>query len=92
MSWRLPCLLSPACHLPEAFAAGAALPVEPSVAALEKGLAGFLRLSPAELEVMGAAGHDLVADHFSWSRVAALTGQLYGWLLDGGEVPPFVTL
>jgi poly(glycerol-phosphate) alpha-glucosyltransferase len=90
MSWGLPCLLSPACHLPEAFAAGAALPVEPTVTDLERGLARFLRLSAGERRAMGAAGRALVAERFTWSRVAAQTRDLYAWLRDGGDVPGFV--
>ena len=34
MAYRLSCLLSNACNLPEAFAVGAAVPVEPDPVAL----------------------------------------------------------
>ncbi|MEB3322634.1 MAG: glycosyltransferase [Synechococcaceae cyanobacterium] len=90
MSWRLPCLLSPACNLPEAYTAGAALPVDPTAASLATGLRALMGLSAAERQAMGRAGRALVAERFTWPRVARQTRQLYEWLLGGGEAPDFV--
>ncbi len=90
MSWSLPALLSPACHLPEAVAAGAALAVEPMQAHLQSQLRQLFRLGDAERSAMGAHGRALVAERFSWPRIARQTQALYGWLLGGGEPPAFV--
>lgn len=87
MAHRLPCLLTPGCHLPEAIAAGAALAVEPTQASLTAGLQELFALPPQRLEAMGEAGRALVQERFSWPRVAADTAALYRWLNDGGPTP-----
>lgn len=92
MAHRLPCLLSRACNLPEAFAAGAAFEVEPEPAALAASLRQLFMLSPDERTAMGSAGRHLVEEHFSWDRVAAQTSELYHWILGGGSRPSFVEL
>lgn len=90
MSHRLPCLLSHACNLPEAFTAGAALPADPGdlTVALER----LFALSDAERAAMGTAGLALVQECFSWPQVARQTLELYRWILDGGARPGFVEL
>ncbi|MCT0198185.1 glycosyltransferase [Synechococcus sp. CS-1325] len=90
MSWSLPALLSPACHLPEAIAAGAALAVDPEQVVLRHRLIQLFNLSEAERSAMGAKGRELMATRFSWPRIAHQTAELYGWLLGGGEAPDFV--
>jgi poly(glycerol-phosphate) alpha-glucosyltransferase len=90
MAHRLPCLLSTACNLPQAFTAGAALPAEPEPKALAASLQQLFALSPAERAAMGGAGQDLVRQQFSWHQIANQTRQLYSWILGGGERPSFV--
>lgn len=92
MAYRLPCLLSAACNLPDAFTAGAALPAPPEPVALATALQQLFALSAAEREAMAAAGQAHVATHYSWSEVAEQTRQLYQWILGGGERPGFVRL
>jgi len=92
MGHRLPCLLSDACNLPQAFSAGAALPAAPQPAALVMALERLFALSPAERAAMGAAGAALVHEQFSWPQVAEQTRQLYTWILAGGTPPAFVQL
>jgi glycosyltransferase involved in cell wall biosynthesis len=92
MASRLPCLLSRACNLPEAFRAAAALPAEPDPAALAASLRQLFALSPADRAAMGAAGQALVRERFSWPVVAEQTRELYSWILGGGERPAFVEL
>jgi poly(glycerol-phosphate) alpha-glucosyltransferase len=41
---------------------------------------------------MGAAGRALVAERYSWPRVAGHTLELYRWILGGGERPAFVEI
>jgi poly(glycerol-phosphate) alpha-glucosyltransferase len=90
MAHRLPCLLSSACNLPEAFSAGAALAAEPNPELLAAALHQLFALSPAERSAMGAAGRALVAARYSWPQVAEQTRQLYAWIQGGGPSPSFV--
>jgi len=90
MAHRLPCLLSSACNLPQAFRAGAALAAPPEPEALAAALRQLFALSPAERSTMGAAGRQLVAARYSWPQVAQHTRQLYQWILGGGAFPSFV--
>ncbi len=90
MSWQLPVLLSQACNLPEAYAVGAALRVEPTADDLERMIRQLLHLPEDERTAMGERGKALVEAQFSWPRVAAMTAGLYAWLLGGGECPAFV--
>ena len=48
--------------------------------------------SAADLAAMGARGAALVEQRFLWSRVAAETLRLYGWLLGEATRPEFVVL
>jgi len=90
MAYRLPCWLSHACNLSEAFEVGAAHPAEPDPPTLARALKHLFTLSPADLEAMGVAGHTLVAERYSWQRVAQQTRLLYEWVRGGGERPWFV--
>lgn len=95
MAWGLPCLLSAACNLPAAFRAGAAWESPPDAALLEIQLARWVtaaRTDASALASMGAAGHTLVSQQFSWPQVAAQTAELYSWLLGKTERPGFVDL
>ncbi len=92
MAHRLPCLLSAACNLPEAFDVGAALRTEPEPEALAAALRQLFALTSAERVAMGCAGRAMVAAHYSWPRVAVQTIELYSWILGGGERPGFVQL
>jgi glycosyltransferase involved in cell wall biosynthesis len=85
MSWGLPCLLTEACNLPEAFTAGAALLVTPTSAGLQQGLQALMAMSEPERRGIGAAGSQLVRQRFGWAEVAEATGAVYRWLL--GEAP-----
>ncbi len=90
MANRLPCLLSTACNLPQAFTAGAALLAEPETKDLANSIQQLFSLSPADRTAMGIAGQELVFQHFSWNQVADQTSQLYSWILHGGGKPGFV--
>lgn len=90
MAWGLPCLLSPGCHLPEAFRVGAAWSAPPDPAVLLAVLRRWQRLSPGAAAAMGAAGRRLVAGHHSWDRVARQTAELYAWLKGQAARPAWV--
>ncbi len=87
MSWSLPCLLSPACNLPEAFGAGAALPVTPDATNLAKPLHALLAMPEAERLQMGAAASRLMQRRYSWPQAAEATTAVYRWLMGEGPRP-----
>lgn len=90
MAWGLPCLLSPACHLPGAFQVGAAWAAPPDPQVLMAVLQRWHRLSPSAAAAMGAAGLQLVACHHGWDRVARQTEELYAWLQGQAARPAWV--
>ena len=92
MAYQLPCLISPACNLPDAFRLGAAIPTDPDPAAIAASLQQLFDLGTEDRSAMGAVGHALVREHFSWPVIAEQTFQLYSWMLGGGEPPGFVEL
>ncbi len=91
MAHGLPCLLSSACNLPEAFEQAAALRAEPNAEALSMAMKQMFSLTEQERKTMGESGRALVAQNYSWPQVAAQTLDLYNWVLGSGEHPPFVS-
>ena len=85
-----PVLMTPACNLPEGFAATAALRVEPNPESLATGLEHLFRLSRGELERMGERGRILVREQFAWTRLATEMAAVYSWILGRGEQPACV--
>lgn len=81
MSFGLPAVLTPACHLPEAVYAEAALCAEPT----ENGIAAALRklfaLKGSQLTDMGQRGEHLVSTAFTWESVARRMMAVYKWLI-----------
>lgn len=66
--------------------------VERTAQALRSALDAASRLPAEELRQMGLRGRRLVAEKYTWSRVACLTVELYDWLLGRRDRPDFVTL
>jgi glycosyltransferase involved in cell wall biosynthesis len=69
--------------------AGAGWWVEPSVDAIADALESAMRLDRAARAEMGLRGHSL-AGSFSPDRVASQLTNLYRWLQNQAEIPPFV--
>ena len=92
MASRLPVVLTPECHFPDALAHGAALEAAPQVKALEQQLSVLLEMSEAQRAQMGARGHQLVARDYSWQRVASDLKSLYQWCIHGGDAPACVEI
>ena len=90
MSHGLPCLLSSACNLPEAFDANAAYIAEPDVSTLITTLKELFLRSHAELLATGANGRYLTQSHFDWDYVARLFGDVYRWILGAASKPACV--
>ena len=85
-----PVLMTPECNLPEGFAAGAAIQVETAEASLAAGLNELRGMTDAERAAMGARGHDLVCERFTWTQVANQMQAVQLWLLGGGPKPDSV--
>ncbi len=91
LTWRLPVLATPACNLPEAFQAGAGIPLAPGAAGVAEGLSRLFALGPAALDGMGRRGAALARDRFDWRRIAARWARVYAWQLGQGRRPEFVS-
>ena len=88
----LPVLMTPQCNIPEGFAAAAALRVETRAEDLARGLQELFSMTDAERREMGAKGHRLVSEKFTWPKVAREMKAVYEWLLGGGSPPACVTV
>jgi poly(glycerol-phosphate) alpha-glucosyltransferase len=82
-SYGLPALISKECHLDVGFQRGAAIRVDPNVPSIEAGLRAFFGKPIAELVTMGENGRALVAQLYTWERVAKQFSLVYGWMLGG---------
>ena len=69
-------ILSPGCHFAEVESAGAGVVVEAEAAAMADALTRLLA-SPTRLHEMGQAGRRLVAERYSWDRIAARLADIY---------------
>jgi glycosyltransferase involved in cell wall biosynthesis len=86
-AYAKPVLMTPACNLPEGFAAGAAIRLDPTVEGVEKGLRQLFETSGSELAEMGRHGKALVEDRFTWDKVTSQVKETYEWMLGGGPAP-----
>lgn len=89
-AYRLPVVMTPPCNLPEGFAAGAALRVEPEADSIARGLADLFAMPTAALREMGERGRQLVEARFLWPAIAKQVAEVHEWLLGGGAKPGFV--
>jgi poly(glycerol-phosphate) alpha-glucosyltransferase len=87
---RLPVLMTPHCHLPEGFEAGAALRAQPDPVSIAQGLLELISMSEDTRAGMGRRGRALVEARFSWNVVAAEMSRVYAWLLAAGPRPASV--
>lgn len=87
-----PVLMTPACNLPEGFAAGAALRITPDVQGLKHGLRELFQCGDRDLALLGQRGRELVTARFTWPRVALQTHEVCAWLLGGGTRPACVEM
>lgn len=89
-SYELPVLMTSACNLPDGFAAGASLEIEPAEEGIVSGLRALFEMSENEMEHMGFKGRRLVAEKYNWKTVADHLYQVYSWILGGGAHPSYV--
>lgn len=86
-AFRLPVLMTPACNLPEGFAAGAALSIATAPEAMAETLQNALTTAPQSLRAMGLAGRQLVDHQFTWQKVSDQIGAVYAWCANQGPRP-----
>ena len=91
MAYQLPCLLSEACNLPDAFAVDAAIRAEPESANLITSLNSLFSLSDVERSLMGQAGFQLIVEKYNWNTVAKKFQFLYEWATGCCDRPDFVS-
>jgi len=91
-SYAKPVLMTPECNLPEGPEAGAALCINPTVEAIERGLKRLYLMSDRERQAMGERSLQLVKERFVWSKVAQDMIAVYRWLLGVAEPPDCVRL
>jgi poly(glycerol-phosphate) alpha-glucosyltransferase len=89
-SYALPVLMTPACNVPEGFAAGAALEIGTEPGSIAEGIRALIALPETERRAMGACGRRLVEERFTWPRVAAAMAEVYRWVAGGGPRPACV--
>jgi len=87
-----PVMMTPMCNLQEGFELGAAIEVQPEVGSLQKGLLNLMAMTEEEQRAMGLRGRQLVKDRFTWSQVGAQMGEVYQWLIHGGNPPKCVLI
>jgi glycosyltransferase involved in cell wall biosynthesis len=82
-----PVLMTPECNLPEGFTANAAIRIEPSVESIVQGLDMLFQSSISDLQSIGSRGRALVAEKFTWPKIAMEMKSVYEWVLGGGAKP-----
>ena len=85
-----PVLMSDECNLPEGFAAGAAIRLEPAPNGIAVGLGQLFTASRPGLQQMGSRGRGLVAMRYTWRKAAAELKLVYDWVLGLGPKPSCV--
>ena len=85
-----PVLMTSACNLPEGFAAGAALRIEPDAVIIAQGLRALFEMSCDDRRVMGQNGRALAERKFDWQMVAAQMAEVYAWVVGAGSKPACV--
>lgn len=91
-SYALPVLMTAQCNLSEGFGAGAAIRIEPDPASIAAGLRKMFAMPSSEWQAMGDRGRLLVAERFSWPKIAMQMKGVYDWVLGGGPKPACITL
>jgi poly(glycerol-phosphate) alpha-glucosyltransferase len=89
-AYAKPVLMTPACNLPEGFAAAAGLRIEPTQEGIADGLRRLFGMSPDDLRAMGRQGRALAESKFDWRTVAAQMASVYEWVVGGGAKPDCV--
>jgi len=87
-----PVAISHNCYFPDVPAAGAGWLTGVTESEIDTVLSIALNTPAAELAAMGRNGAKLVADKYSWIKVASQFAELYDWILGGNAPASFAVL
>lgn len=87
-----PAVMTPACNLPEGFAAGAALSTGTSADEIKESLLELFETEGPERTAMGERGRALVSEKFAWPGIAGEMKKVCDWVVGGGAAPASVRL
>ncbi len=87
-AYATPVFMTAACNLPEGFAAEAAVEITTAPEEIASTLTSHL--GDRHFLALGRNGRALVAEKFTWSRIAHLQRDVYRWLAAGGAPPSHV--
>jgi poly(glycerol-phosphate) alpha-glucosyltransferase len=85
----LPVLCTAQCNLPEGFAAGAGIRIDPNSGSIASGMERLFA-SETERRDMGIRGRALVEQSFTWPQIAGQMSAVYHWLLGRAARPDCV--
>lgn len=85
-----PVLMTPQCNMPDGFAAGAAVRIDPEPKSIAAGLRSLFEMTDAQRQSMGQQGLALVKQRYTWTEVARQMREVYEWVLGGGAPPACV--
>lgn len=88
--FRLPVLMTGECNLPEGFAAGAALAIEPEPESIFKGLVTFMQMPETEQLAYGQRGRALAERQFTWETIADRMLKVYRWCAGQAALPDYI--
>ena len=88
----LPVVMTPECNVPEGFAAGAAIRIDPNPESIADGLNRLDSMSDCERSAMGARGRRLVEEKFTWPKVAVQMREVYNWVLGNRPKPECIVV
>lgn len=91
-AYKLPCIMTEFCNIPEGFDADAAIKIEPNANSIAKGLKYFFELSEDQQTQIGENGYKLCRERFTWSTIAKMKIEMYEWLLGERDKPNFIYL
>ncbi len=86
-AYRLPVVMTHQCNLPEGFATGAALAINPEVGSIAEGLASLFTMTASERALMGDKGFCLVKTSFTWTTIAMKLVKVYRSILGEAACP-----
>jgi poly(glycerol-phosphate) alpha-glucosyltransferase len=89
-AYSKPVAVTPACNLPEGFAAGAAVQIGTTPEEIAFGLRKLTEMNDHDRTAMGGRGHALAATKFSWAHIGEQMRSVYKWVLGGGTAPDSV--
>lgn len=82
MGYGIPVIMTEACNIPEAFAAGAALRIEPNPESIGEGIVRFVEMEASEVHAMKVNARDLAESQFTWDQQVKRMQELYQSLVD----------